>query len=206
MRFSPDGLTLASAGDDGAIVLWKDQGERPGGGGGGAFGEAPRPTGSVNWRPLMLGNCGADVYDLCWSPSGERLFSGCVSGSCIVWDAATKKKLQEISEHEHFVQGVTWDPRDEFLVSMSGDRSARIYRAQPGGTGAGGEYKCCNVLTKRLQLPAPTDTADTPPAGALKQKTTELFLDDSVPSFFRRLSWSPDGSFLLLPCGQHFYP
>lgn len=202
MRFSPDGLTLASAGDDGAIVLWKDQGERPGGGGGGAFGEAPRPTGSVNWRPLMLGNCGADVYDLCWSPSGERLFSGCVSGSCIVWDAATKKKLQEISEHEHFVQGVTWDPRDEFLVSMSGDRSARIYRG--GGTGAGAEYVCCNVLTKRLQLPPPTDAAGTPPAGALKQKTTELFLDDSVPSFFRRLSWSPDGSFLLLPCGQHF--
>jgi len=74
VRFSPDGLTLASAGDDGSVIIWKDQGDRAGGGGGGAFGEAPRPAGSVNWRPLMLGSHGGDVYDLCWSPSGERLF------------------------------------------------------------------------------------------------------------------------------------
>ena len=194
MRFSPDGLTLASAGDDGAVVLWKDQGDRASS----AFGEAPRPAGSVNWRPLMLGGHGCDVYDLCWAPGGERLFSGCVDGSCIVWDVATKKKLQAFSDHEHFVQGVTWDPRDEFLVSMSGDRSARVYRG--GGTGRG-EYACCHVLTKRLQLPAPNEAAETS-AAPLRQKTTELFLDDSVPSFFRRLSWSPDGSFLLLPCGQ----
>lgn len=28
-----------------------------------------------------------------------------------------------------------------------------------------------------------------------------LFLDETLPSFFRRLSWSPDGSFLLVPAG-----
>ena len=153
MRFSPDGLTLASAGDDGTVILWKERGDRAGGGGGGAFGEAPRPTGSVNWGSLWLGGHGCDVYDLCWSPSGERLFSGCVDGSCIVWDAATKKKLQVISDHEHFVQGVTWDPRDEFLVSMSGDRSARIYRRRPSAaaTGGGGEYASCRRLVSTLQ-------------------------------------------------------
>ena len=31
-----------------------------------------------------------------------------------------------------------------------------------------------------------------------------LFLDDTIASFYRRPSWSPDGSFLLLPCGQFF--
>jgi chromatin assembly factor 1 subunit B len=30
-----------------------------------------------------------------------------------------------------------------------------------------------------------------------------LFLDDTVNSFYRRPDWSPDGSFLLLPCGQY---
>ena len=32
VRFSPDGLTLASAGDDGSVIIWKDQGDRAGGG------------------------------------------------------------------------------------------------------------------------------------------------------------------------------
>ena len=30
-----------------------------------------------------------------------------------------------------------------------------------------------------------------------------LFLDDTVGSFFRRPARAPDGSFLLVPCGQH---
>lgn len=29
-----------------------------------------------------------------------------------------------------------------------------------------------------------------------------LFLDDTFPSFFRRLAWSPEGSLLLVPCGM----
>lgn len=28
-----------------------------------------------------------------------------------------------------------------------------------------------------------------------------LFHDETLPSFFRRLAWSPDGSFLLVPAG-----
>lgn len=34
------------------------------------------------------------------------------------------------------------------------------------------------------------------------QKRHQLFLDETVPSFFRRLTFSPDGSFLLAPTGQ----
>jgi hypothetical protein len=30
-----------------------------------------------------------------------------------------------------------------------------------------------------------------------------LFLDDTFPSFFRRLAWTPDGSLLLAPCGMY---
>lgn len=30
-----------------------------------------------------------------------------------------------------------------------------------------------------------------------------MYLDGNVPSFFRRLAWSPDGSFLITPCGAY---
>ena len=32
---------------------------------------------------------------------------------------------------------------------------------------------------------------------------SHLFHDETLPSFFRRLKWSPDGSFLLVPAGMH---
>lgn len=31
---------------------------------------------------------------------------------------------------------------------------------------------------------------------------SHLFHDETLPSFFRRLKWSPDGSFLLVPAGM----
>lgn len=30
-----------------------------------------------------------------------------------------------------------------------------------------------------------------------------MFLDESVPSFFRRPAWSPDGSFVVVPAGTY---
>lgn len=32
-----------------------------------------------------------------------------------------------------------------------------------------------------------------------------MFHDETLPSFFRRLGWSPDGSFLLVPAGIFFH-
>lgn len=188
------------------IMLWRDKGMRTIGG---------VTSAGVNWAACSaLRGHTSDVYDLCWSPDGARLFSGCVDGTCIVWDMATLKVLQTFRDHEHFVQGVAWDPRDDFLVSMSSDRTARVYSGGRTGKGGAHEYSCCSVLTKRLQPTPPSeqgavDDADFEPSTVAKpkaRKTAELFLDESVPSFFRRLSWSPDGEFLLLPCGQHQLP
>ena len=57
--------------------------------------------------------------------------------------------------------------------------------------------------------PAPTGGKAVSAAGNVESRRAEakeikcrLFLDDSVASFFRRPAWSPDGTFVLLPCGQ----
>ena len=126
VRFSPNGTTLASAGDDCNVMLWRERVVRTG-----AFGEAPRPgiaASSVAWAPacVMRGHC-QDVYDLAWSPRGDSLLSGCVDGTVIVWNIAEGKPMQTLRDHENYVQGVAWDPVDEYVVSLSCDRTARIY-------------------------------------------------------------------------------
>src|ERR1700761_1826428 len=35
--------------------------------------------------------------------------------------------IRQIAEHNHFVQGVAWDPLNEFVATQSSDRSVHIY-------------------------------------------------------------------------------
>src|ERR1700753_2612097 len=35
--------------------------------------------------------------------------------------------VRQIAEHSHFVQGVAWDPLNEFVATQSSDRSVHIY-------------------------------------------------------------------------------
>lgn len=81
-----------------------------------------------------------DVYDLSWSPSGEYLVSGSVDHSMFIWSLNNPyrmflannfhliaAKYQSFRDHKNFVQGVSWDPLDEFVVSQSCDRMVKIY-------------------------------------------------------------------------------
>ncbi|KAF5404584.1 Chromatin assembly factor 1 subunit b [Paragonimus heterotremus] len=162
-----------------------------------------------------------DIYDLCWSPDNQALISGSVDHSVIVWQldlahvvrsvSPTKSSHNETSsatnvgpagdavstgalaptpaasslgtgntkclivrDHKHYVQGVTWDPLGFYVASLSSDRACRIYRA--------GTRNCLAHVAK-----------------AGKQR---LFQDDSWKSFFRRLSFSPDGLLLICPSGN----
>src|ERR1700761_7607030 len=39
----------------------------------------------------------------------------------------TGQTVRQIAEHNHFVQGVAWDPLNEFIATQSSDRSVHIY-------------------------------------------------------------------------------
>jgi hypothetical protein len=52
-----------------------------------------------------------------------------------------------------------------------------------------------------LELPMSRDQSEQQQQHKAKQRRFALFLDDTLPSFFRRLAWSPDGSFLVAPTG-----
>ena len=116
-------------------------------------------------------------------------------------------RYHEIRDHWTLVQGVSFDPLGSMLVTLSADRSARIYKKNK----AGHKLYCAHHLRIRvtdieLDSKVPTtnllgETAD-PDEDQSRFFQHKYFLDDSAPTFFRRPAWSPEGKLLLLPCGQ----
>ncbi|XP_027073947.1 chromatin assembly factor 1 subunit FAS2 [Coffea arabica] len=179
LRFSPSGEQLASGADGGELVLWKlhsnDAGE--------------------TWKFLkILSFHRKDVLDLQWSTDGTFLISGSVDNTCIIWDVNKGSVHQILDGHSHYVQGVAWDPLAKFLASLSSDRTCRIYVNKPSKTKGNDRMNyICQYVISRLE-PQTTDES--------KTAKNHLFHDETLPSFFRRLAWSPDGSFLLVPAGS----
>lgn len=78
---------LASAGDDGNIILWvpAEPGHRPAP----AFGEDDAED-KETWRlKHMCRSMGSEIYDLAWSPDGIFIITGSMDNVARVWNAQT---------------------------------------------------------------------------------------------------------------------
>eukprot|EP00249_Psilotum_nudum_P006047 c19416_g1_i3 orf=1289-2350(-) len=188
LRFSPSGDQLASGSDGGELLIWR-------------YNESLETANG--WKVLKaLRFHHKDVLDLEWSSDGASLISGSVDNSVIIWDVTKGIPLQVLEDHLHYVQGVAWDPAGQFIASISGDRTCRIYSNRPQTSKVKMQEKtlfsCQNVVVKEEAHKQDGDAS----AGKGMSKY-HLFHDETLPSFFRRLAWSPDGSFLLVPSGIH---
>lgn len=184
IRFSPSGEQLASGADGGELLLWKLHSTDVG----------------KTWKVLKtLLFHRKDVLDLQWSTDGTYLFSGSVDNSCIIWDTVKGSVHQILDGHLHYVQGVAWDPLGQYVASLSSDRTCRVYVNKPQKTKSKGpkmlNFVPHNVIAKAEQKPS-DDSKNS-------SSKVHLFHDETLPSFFRRLSWSPDGSFLVAPAGSY---
>ena len=117
-RWSPDGAKLCSAGDRGTVCVWSGQ------------------STAAWWRGLDDRDervaCGrlshnADVYDVCWSPCGIYVLSGSIDGVATVWHADARRPVKVVRDHEHYVQGVAWDPLGTCFATASSDRTVKVY-------------------------------------------------------------------------------
>lgn len=185
VRFSPDGEIMASAGDDAFIILWKmnDSLATPAGN---IFQEDEEDNKESWYLHKVLRGHLEDIYDLCWSADGRHIISGSVDNSAIMWDVTKDQKLCIFNEHKSFVQGVTWDPLNEYIATMSTDRSCRVYSVSKQSL----SYEICKMNSQ-------VSSSD-PDA---KPKSNRIFHDDTMRSFFRRLTFSPDGELLIIPAG-----
>ncbi|XP_043474065.1 chromatin assembly factor 1 subunit B [Leptopilina heterotoma] len=181
VRFSPSGEILASADDESIIILWKQKEES----------ELSSFLGEENsnkeqwtsWK-VLKGHL-EDIYDLCWSPDSSSLVSGSVDNTAILWDLNKGRSNCILSDYKGFVQGVTWDPCNQYVCTLSSDRHCRLI----------------DLNTKKTVQRVTKAKIPTPSGNPLDGKWVRLFYDDTFKSFFRRLTYTPDGTLIIAPSG-----
>ena len=143
-------------------------------------GESDEKSDKMSVYKVLKGHL-EDVSDLSWSADGSRLVSGSVDNTVILWDVEKGQALWRVREHKHYVQGVAFDPIKQFVASLSSDRTLKLFNLHTGMT-------CVASVSK---------------VSGVDQSQFKAFKDETLPSFFRRLSYSPDGRILVVPSGQY---
>ncbi|KAF6234732.1 hypothetical protein HO173_006952 [Letharia columbiana] len=282
VRFAPRGEMLASAGDDGNTLLWvpsETHSHTP------AFGEDALED-KETWRiKHMCRSSGSEIYDLAWSPDGIFFITGSMDNIARIYNAQSGQMVRQIAEHNHYVQGVAWDPLNEYVATQSSDRSCHIYKLKtkdgqftlnqynrvtkmdlpgrrisssspappesamrghlvgdasslaPGspqpsmpGTptslalpmnppvlshsrrssfGSSPSIRRSASPAPSMPLPAvlPMEKSPNPYLmGSMGVKNAAIYGNETCTSFFRRLTFAPDGSLLFTPAGQYKTP
>lgn len=280
VRWAPKGELLASAGDDGNVILWVPSDNHHV-----TFGNEGLED-KETWRTKhMCRSLGTEIYDLAWSPDAAFFIIGSMDNIARIYNAQTGTLVRQIAEHSHYVQGVAWDPLNEFIATQSSDRSVHIYslktkdgqytlnghddkppkvashmktdlppRRIPSNSPAPPEMGYRSVLSsidavagspvpsapgtptsialpmnppsvishsrrssfssRRSVSPAPSmplpavmpieaSPKPHPSSNSLGMKNAILYANETLTSFFRRLTFTPDGSLLLTPAGQY---
>ncbi|GAO17193.1 hypothetical protein UVI_02031300 [Ustilaginoidea virens] len=278
VRWAPKGEIIASAGDDGNVILWVPSDLPPL-----SFG-ADAHDDKESWRAKhMCRSSGAEIYDLAWSPDAMHFIIGSMDNVARIYNANSGALVRQVAEHSHYVQGVTWDPLNEYIATQSSDRSVHIYslktkdgqytlshddkpprlashikadlpprrissnspappdfghRAQlsvidsntsasvgspvPSAPGTPtsiplpmnppsvvSHSRRSSFSSRRSASPAPTlplpavMPMEVSPKTQMGAKNASLYANETLTSFFRRLTFTPDGSLLLTPSGQY---
>ncbi len=148
--FSPDGLTIASAGDkeDRTVRLWDVKthtllrtlrGHQDG-----VYALAYHPDGKMLASAGVDGtirfwDCasgrelghtirlGSNAYGIAFTPDGARIVGACADNAIRFWETTTGQEVAELRGHEDYVHAVAFSPDGDRLVSASGDRTVRIW-------------------------------------------------------------------------------
>ncbi|MBN3300919.1 CAF1B factor, partial [Amia calva] len=186
VRFSPSTELLASGGDDAAILLWKlNDSKEPEQAGFQEDEDAQLNKECWTVVKTLRGHI-EDVYDISWTTDGNFMVSGSVDNTAIMWDINKGQKISIFNDHKSYVQGVSWDPLGQYITTLSCDRVMRVYSTQT---------RKKTYIVSKMSSGAATE------GEASSVKNYRMFHDDSMRSFFRRLTFTPDGSLLLAPAG-----
>lgn len=165
VKFSPNGRYIASGSDDRIVVIWELDETRAPRNEFGSTGEADTEVWVARKRLTGHDN---DIQDLAWSPDSSLLATVSLDSSIIIWSGSSFEKLKRFDAHQSHVKGITFDPANKYLATASDDRTVRVIRYHRGSG---------NEISFSIEA-----TISTP------------FEGSPLSTYFRRCSWSPDGS------------
>ena len=141
VRWSADGLLLASGSDDHLVMLWR-QAAAGEAGASAPFGSRAPPS-AERWRcVLTLTGHAGDVVDLAWAPAGHRLASVSLDNTVRVWEAAgaaagggaqlggAQQQVAVLQGHHGMAKGVGWDPVGRYIASQGDDRAVLVWESR----------------------------------------------------------------------------
>jgi WD40 repeat protein/beta-lactamase regulating signal transducer with metallopeptidase domain len=111
LDYSPDGRTVAIAGDDGIVVL--------------------RDVASGRVMAQLEGHADA-VSCVAYSPDGRTLATGSYDRTVKLWDLATDRTLATLTGHTNWVFALAFSPDGKRLASAGHDKTVRIWEVSSG--------------------------------------------------------------------------
>lgn len=213
VRFDATGKYLASGGDDGMLIVWtrsdkiiKDFGA-----------EEDEDDIKESWVPYrVVRSSMSEIYDLSWSPDSKYIATGSMDNITRIYELETGQQIYQLTGHSHYVQGVCWDPLNEYIVLQSADRSIIIHSLKSSKDADQSLEPSLYHRIARADVPTKKispwkNEFETGSTGQLSNdanhetvkdfKNISLYYPETLQSFFRRLAFSPDGNLLITPLG-----
>lgn len=94
VRFSPDGLSLASASDGGTVVIWSVE----------TLAAWSTLSSDRDTKKTILRGATEDIYDMSWSPDSRYLACGSIDRRAHIWEVTTKRSIATLEDHANYVQ------------------------------------------------------------------------------------------------------